>query len=182
MEITNGRVRIQASRSLKVPTNVAFSSQDATVGISIEFDATGDLEAVKDRALVEQSRLAADVLLAVATQLGVELSEVDGVLTPVVAPGPAKPEAAKRNYSPRAPRGSGSGGAGKFNDPIFNVELLDGTEVDVKDFRALKASGKFKPTAPDFAPTDGGNGWYVENRDGTINKQGAAIADQVDAA
>jgi len=74
----------------------------------------------------------------------------------------------------------GGGGSGQFNDPIYNVELLDGGFVDVKDFRTLKESGKFKPTAPDFAPTDGSKGWYIASQSGVPNEEGSYIAEQVD--
>lgn len=178
MELENGKLRISAGYSLKVPGEADYSSQDKHVGLSLEYDVPddADVEAILDKAIEVEAQLDTQVKLAVFAALNVEPKEVaEGVLVPNwngVGTKKAKPAGGGRSK----PSGnSGGGNRGKSNGnrggnrPKANPDdiptfFYDGMEI--QDVRGLKADGTFKPNAPDFRePGRGGKAWWPENGD-----------------
>lgn len=184
MQIENGKVRINSGFSAKVPSGTAYSSFDKTVGISIEFDASGEIEQIIDQALKVEAALDTNVKLAVAAHLGLETADVNGVILPVVVATEAVAPKAASGGGGGGSRGrsnSGGGGGRNYNDPVFTV-LVSGSQVQVKDNRGLKASGKFKSNAPDFKAADGNGAWWLYDNSGNPNTEAFSIAKQIDGA
>lgn len=185
IEIKDGTLRISAGYSLKVPSSVKFATEDAHMGLSLEFDVEGDATAIVDgSAPALQAHLANAVKFAVFQQLGVEFeTDESGVLHPVLsepvqAPAPV-PAAAPASAQNPLPRNSQSGGGQPYTppkadvtrQPAFIADLGEGL-IEYYDLRSLKESGVFKPRAADFRPTrkGAGNQVWLTNKDGTPNE------------
>lgn len=192
MELTNGRLRVQAGYSLKVGLP-NYSSHDRSAGISFEFDLPENAEedAVIDAALLLEAKLDTNLKLVVATALGVSVEEVDGTLVPILpeAPAPA-PKANGYKRSGSSNRSSNGGGRTFDNsERTFEVTVTFGGEthdITVIDQRDLKRSGKFSEKSPDFKLVDfeinGSDGIWTRTKAGGVNKIAAQIMEQIDEA
>lgn len=189
MNITDGILRISSSYGLKIPGSAPYSSEDEHVSISLEFPVEGEVDAILDKALVQEKILNAAVKLAVFEQLGVEFTEqAEGVIKPIIKPGPVAPASGKAQAAVAAnvpqPGGGGQGGFGppKVDPktiPTFSASL-NGIVVEVQDLRALKAAGVYKPNAADFRV--GKQGYWLTAKDGSPDPLGSMLAAQADGA
>ena len=187
MELTNGKLRINAGYSLKVGLP-NYSSKDRSAGVSLEYDLPdgADIEAVVDEALRLQARLDTEVKLVVGSSLDVEFGD-DG--QPILPDAPKAEVKSTSKYPAKkastATRSTSGSRGGKFTDEVFTVELEEGV-FQVKDQRELIRTGKFSEKSPSFKLVDGeingSDGVWRNLKGGGINPVYQAIAEQIEAA
>lgn len=183
MEITNGRVRISAGYSAKIPGGAPYSSEDKHTGISIEFDVEGDINAITEQALALEADLDTKVKLATIASLGMGFTETQlGVIVPewpgggAPAPAPAQFKGPSGRGGGRSYGAGGGGGGQQFAPPKVEASqiptfptTLNGAQVMVQDCRSLKGEGKpYSVGAADFRIVGGESVWLFHR--GTTNK------------
>ncbi len=179
--VENGKLRISAGYSLKIPGAANYSSQDAHASYSVELDVEGDVTAIAEAAPDIYDDLETKAKLSVFKQLGLGFTEeADGTLQPKLEAAPvAAPAPAATSAPSSAPFGGGGGGqqrpfsppkADVTQQPAFIADLGEGL-IEYYDLRSLKADGTFKPRAADFRPTrkGAGNQVWLTDRDGNQN-------------
>ncbi len=190
LEINNGKVRVSAGYSLKVPLEAQYATNDAHFALSIEFDTEGDSTAVIAQAERLEADLAAQVKLAVFAQLGVDFREdQNGMLQPVVTPQAATgttPQAQSAPQSGSAPTRQGGQG-GSYGKPKADVTKQDIVTFHHReglhafyDLRSLKADGTYKQGAADFRSVSEGTKRqvWVRNKEGQLNDEVASALSQ----
>lgn len=192
IEIKDGKLKVSASYSLKIPAATDYSSEDAYMGLSLEFDVDGDATAIIAAAPALQKDLASQAKLAVFEQLGVEFNTAqDGLLTPklkakAAAPSRAPfgvPSSSENNPISRPP-------AGGYGPPKADVTLQPQVFMDLGngpqayyDLRSLKDSGVFKAGAADFrAVANSKDQAWVKFKDGNLNSKTTAALDAAGVA
>lgn len=182
-------IRVSGSFNLKLPLEeVAYASQDAHVGFSVEVSTTtDDLDTIIKAAQQLRAELTAAAKLAVFAELGVNFKESDiGVLSPDLSGfqaaskpatgGGRKPAVGSGGSSARRGAQSGDRPAPKASaadrDSLdrYDVRLPNGRNATIVDQRPLKESGQYKPTAPDFKVDEpNGQGFWLYQKDGSTN-------------
>lgn len=178
IEVENGKVKVSGSYSLKIPGAVNYSSEDAYVGLSVEFDSEGDATALLTASRPLEADLVREAKLAVFAQLDVDFVEDDdGILRPklkAATPAPAAKAAPK-------PSGGGGGGQGTFAPPKASKERVATLPKFVADFgngpnlyrdqRPLKEDNTYAATAPDFKNVEDPNDVvWLYFKDGGVNQ------------
>jgi len=173
MEINGTVAKVAVGYSLKVPASAAYSSEDAHVSYSLEFDVTGKtVEEITEALEALEVQLHVNAKLAAFAQLGVDFETgPSGVLSPVIKATPGGGgQAAAVGAKPYAPSGQ------KFAPPKaagrnLPVVVLGGTAYF--DQRVLKTDGTYKAGAADFKSVEKFDGdhkqlWIID-RDGSTN-------------
>lgn len=190
LEIKEGKLRVNASYSLKVPLEAQYASQSAGFAISLEMDADGDSTAILAQGENIESQLAAAVKLATFAQLGVDFKEDgNGMLQPVVLP-KAAPSGGGGGSAPSQPQqrqGSGGNGSGQYGQPkadvtkqpIVTFHHREGLHA-FYDLRSLKADGTYKQGAADFRSVSEGTKRqvWIRSKDGVVNDEIAGALQQ----
>lgn len=186
--VENGKMRVSAGYSLKVPHEVQYASQEAHIGLSLEFDVDGESSAILAQGEGLEAAIAQQVKLAVFAQLGVDATDgPNGIVMPALT-APARNAAPATPKGSFTPKGSGGGGGGsQYGPPKADVTQQpvvtfdDGNGVHAYyDLRSLKADGTFKPNAADFRSVSDGTKKQVwlRGKDGSVN---ARVASSLEA-
>lgn len=178
IEIDGATLRVSAGYSLKVPTNVPYSMEDAHFSFSIEqpLEDEASLEAVIEQARELSAALETGVKLQTFTALDVAFEDADGTLRPVITV-PDVPTAAPKAAPFKAGGGRPASGNKGGDRPEIQADLGFGT-ITYLDNRPLKTSGQFKSTAADFRSKDklAANGdrfhsVWVTDKNGNLNAE-----------
>ena len=159
--VENGKLRVSAGYSLKKPHDVQYASEEAHMGLSLEFDVEGEASAALAQGESLEAALAQQVKLMVFAQLGVEAEDRGGVLHPkLVEPARNQAKAAPSapvpsSYNTQQTGGGGGGGQQNYVPKVSRETIQAQPVVTIDahayyDLRGLKRSGDFSPRAADF--------------------------------
>lgn len=182
MNISDGKLTITAAYGMTVPGAAAYSSQNARLGVELEFPVTGEYEAITEKAHKLEAALTTELKLAVFGQLGLGVTEnPDGSIAPDFGTLPVQQQQS-------AP--SGGGGSERSTNtsfgptkaqkagveiPTYEVEL-DGRRVKVQDRRDLVGT-VYSDKAAEFT-VDGESVWML-NKDKTVNPLALQIVEAI---
>lgn len=189
INIDGGTVTIEVGYGLTVNKG-DFNSERLDVRLTEAFPAqTGPTAAVEAEALQHASTLEAAAKTFVMTALGVDASfDQNGILQPTLgkaaAPAVAAVAPTPISSAPSAPAASPFGNSAPAKTtpqqrdalPTFAADFGFGLQ-EYTDYRALKANGTYKSTAPDFKPTNDKDGkaiWLMQ-KNGSIRSDYASI-------
>lgn len=183
VEIENGKLRVSAGYSLKKPHDVQYASEEAHMGLSLEFDVDGESSAIIAMGEGLEAALATQVKLMVFAQLGVEANDTGGIVSPKLV-APARQQTTAPAAAPRpTPTSGGGSGSGQPYTPKVSRETIQAQPVVVLngeayyDLRGLKRDGSFSPRAADFRSVQNG----TKDQKWLTSKDGVVISDVANA-
>ena len=186
INIENGKVTVSAHYG--VTQNLGdYSSQKASFGLTVEYDAAGDEAVVLDEANKLYDKLIGSVKMGTLANLGIDGEpDDDGVLQPklsgtAAAAAPTTTQAVAPAPRPQGGGGgyNGGGGGGQqfkpkadISDcPIFNADLDGQGAKNWIDLRPAKQDGRFKPGAADFRNSANARDQvWMSNKDGSVKQ------------
>ncbi len=172
-------VTITASYGLTVPGEAEYTSQNVTLGVSIEIPAEGNLDVVLDQAQKKAVQAVTNTKLAVFSQLGIGFTEAsNGVVQPDFTTLPKRAPSVKggSKFPPKKSSGGGGGGGGPRGQVYQGVFIEGFGTVAVEDLREVKDE-MGKPTWPDFKIGD--KAFWLTQQNGSPNPDAEAIAEAV---
>lgn len=160
-------ITIEAKHRLTIPRDVPYSSEEASMSLSLEYQ-VDDNNMAKELAKVRklQQELHEQIRLDVYAALGVAMKEVEVDHESTVVPD-LSGLATSTSSTP-----STQSSKRNVNIPKYTVKL-GGKTVEVQDLRELKGT-VFKANAPDFKIGD--TPYWLKDRDGNVNTKAAKIA------
>lgn len=173
-------VTITASYGLTVPGEAEYTSQNVTLGVSIEIPAEGNLDVVLDQAQKKAVQAVTNTKLAVFSQLGIGFTEApNGVVQPDFTTLPKRTPSVKggSKYPPKKSGGYSGGGGGSPRGQVYTGVFVEGFgTVAVEDLRDVKDEMD-KPNWPDFKIGD--KAFWMTQKNGSPNPDAEAIAEAV---